>query len=312
MVLGNPATVKAMFFLVVLSGLGVWLFFDGLKKWRRKRLIEDIPQSKIRSMAMGFVELNGKAECCVGPLKAPFSNTECVFYRYLVERYESSGRSSRWVKVAGDDSICPFGLNDETGKVMVNPVGAEINFSSSNYDFTSGSLFGGGAIPADLINFMEANNIRYRTWFSNSKMRFTEWVIAPGDIIFIVGTALKNESFASDYQADLNKKIEELKHDPEQMKKITDSNGELNISEWDAAVEALKNKVMLEELAKAGSIDHASGLVIQKGDDEKTFIISEKSEKELLSSLMLQSFAETFGGAVLASVCIYLLMSVLL
>jgi len=44
---------------------------------------------------------------------------------------------------------------------------------------------------------------------------------APGDVIFIVGTALKNESFASDYQADLKQKIEELKHD--QMKKITDS-----------------------------------------------------------------------------------------
>ena len=39
---------------------GLSLFFGGLSKINRDRLIANMPTSKIRSVAMGLVEINGK------------------------------------------------------------------------------------------------------------------------------------------------------------------------------------------------------------------------------------------------------------
>ena len=39
---------------------GVVLIILGLSQWRIKRLIENTPTSKIRGIAMGFVEIQGK------------------------------------------------------------------------------------------------------------------------------------------------------------------------------------------------------------------------------------------------------------
>ena len=63
----------------ILGGLA--LFGAGFRAWRRLRLIEDTPTSRVRSMALGRVELAGSA---VGKadLEAPFTGTPCVYYRY--------------------------------------------------------------------------------------------------------------------------------------------------------------------------------------------------------------------------------------
>ncbi len=61
---------------------GVWSFFDGFKRLREKRLVENIPTSTVRGLAMGLVELGGKAEN-TALLKSPLTKTECVLYQYL-------------------------------------------------------------------------------------------------------------------------------------------------------------------------------------------------------------------------------------
>ena len=43
------------FVLLIFSGLGVFGFFWGFSRLRKKRLIEDIPTSTVRGMAMGMV-----------------------------------------------------------------------------------------------------------------------------------------------------------------------------------------------------------------------------------------------------------------
>lgn len=48
----------ATFFL----GSGIWYFFWGFKRLRRKRKIENIPTSTVRGLAIGLVELIGKAK----------------------------------------------------------------------------------------------------------------------------------------------------------------------------------------------------------------------------------------------------------
>ena len=112
-------------------------FFWGFMRLRRKRLIENIPTSTIRGMALGLVELIGRAKKDK-PLISPLSLTPCVLYRYTVERYEKRGRHSSWVTVAkGSTFYCPFWIDDDTGKVLVFPQGAEL-ILPIHYQFTSG------------------------------------------------------------------------------------------------------------------------------------------------------------------------------
>jgi hypothetical protein len=308
----NTETLKLLFFLVAFSILGIWLFFDGGKKWRRKRLIENIPGSKIRSMAMGLVELQGNAIPRVAPVKAPLSQRECVFYKYLIERYEQRGKNSSWVRVAGDTSTSPFYLDDSTGQVLVDPAGADINFAKPDFYFTSGSFGGQGEIPSNLLGFLEQNNIKYHSLFGNYKMRFTEWDVCPNDFIFVLGTAAKNETFASDYKMKLHEILEAVKKDPLQMKKFdSDGDGTVSIEEWQSAVDGIRQRMMEEELTKVDTVKNETNLVVTKGEEETVFIISEKSEKELIKSLFWQALGETVCGGIMATVCLFHLITML-
>ena len=113
------------------------VFFWGFTRLRRKRLIENIPTSTVRGMAMGLVELIGKARR-LKTLRGPLSGFDCVAYRYLVERYEQRGKSGSWVTIAqGDSFYCPFWIDDGTGKVLVAPQAAELILKVS-YEFKTG------------------------------------------------------------------------------------------------------------------------------------------------------------------------------
>ncbi len=304
-------TFKTLVLLAAFSVLGVWLFFDGFKKWRRKRLIENIPTSKIRSMAIGLVELTGKALPRIVPVKGPITKKDCVFYKYLVERYENRGKNSTWVKVAGDTSISPFYLEDGTGKVLVNPRNAEINFAEPDFSYETGGVFGGD-IPADLENFLLSNNIRYKSLFGNQRMRFQEWDIYPDEQTFVLGTAEKNDDFITDYKIKLNETLAALKADPAAMKKFdTDGDGTVSIEEWEQGVNSLKQKMMEEELAKENGSANENKLVIAKGEEETIFLISEKSEKDFCQKLFMQACFEIPGGAIVASLGVTFLVILL-
>ena len=122
---------------VIFFCVGVFSFFWGFMRLRRKRKIENIPTSTVRSLAMGIVELTGKAEVSKG-LKSPLTNAECTLYRYTIEEYRRSGKSGHWVTIAkGDSFSCFFWLNDGTGKVMVLPRGAEF-IMPVDYEFSTG------------------------------------------------------------------------------------------------------------------------------------------------------------------------------
>ncbi len=299
----DTETMKAVAFLAIFSGVGIWLFFDGFKKWRRKRLIENIPTSKIRSMAMGLVELQGKAQQWMYSIKGPLSGRDCVFYKFLVERYERRNKNSSWVKVADGGSLDNlFHLDDGTGKVLINPRQAEFHLDKPDFYYESGAF--GGSIPSNLIDFLEKNEIKYQSWLGNHRMRFREWNICPNNQVFVLGSVAKNENFVFDFKMKLNERLREIKAKPEEMNLYdTDGDGTVSVYEWEQAVTKIKEE-MLEEQLKQPEQQQETNFVIDKGQEETIFIISEKSEKELLQSLNWQSLAKIIGGALLASGCI--------
>lgn len=169
---------------------GVFLFLLGIYYFKRKRLIEDIPTSKIRSLAMGLVEIYGEVVPIKDKiLKSPFTQKDCVYYKYVIEELKKSGKRAKWVIVKMGGKCTHFYLQDETGSVLVDPNGAEIDLPPT-FTFESGL---GRDPPEPIKNFLRENNISFEGLFGiNKTMRFREYCIQPKDKLYIMGTAGDN------------------------------------------------------------------------------------------------------------------------
>ncbi len=181
---------RLFFYSVIGFFAGLYLFYRGFAWLRQKNMIENIPTSKIRGLAMGIAEIYGRVIPAKGKiLKSPLSNKDCVYYRYAIEEYRRSGKYSSWVVInQGKDMICFF-LEDKTGKVLVDPEGAQIDIPA---DFHAGSGFGKDP-PYSVRNFLKKNRIGFEGLLGmNRRMRYTEYFIAPGDRIYALGTAADN------------------------------------------------------------------------------------------------------------------------
>ena len=117
---------QLLLYLVAGTVGGFGLFVYGWMVRQRKRLIENIPTSTIRSLALGLVEISGQAQPEESLLSSPFSELPCVFYSYAVEEHVGSGKHARWNTIAKGTSEQPFFVSDTTGQVLIVPLGAEL------------------------------------------------------------------------------------------------------------------------------------------------------------------------------------------
>ncbi len=168
---------------------GIFLFIKGFQWLKQKRMIENTPTSKIRSIAMGPVEVNGSVSASEqGILKGPFTGQDCVYYKYKIEEYRRSGKNSHWVTIKKGEESRPFYVQDNTGKVLVDPKGANIDIPK---DYFSQSSI--GKSPERVVSvFLKANNMKASFFGINKNMRYTEYNIAPSDKLYVLGTAGDN------------------------------------------------------------------------------------------------------------------------
>lgn len=236
-------TIPFVFYLLFFCSIS--LFIVGLYCFRIKRLIENTPTSKIRSIAMGFVEIYGEAiPYDKNILKTPFTQQDCVYYRYSIQELRSSGKNSYWHTIKTDQKKPLFHLKDETGQVLINPDKAHMSIKKNN-TFES-SL---GRDPPELVkNFLNVNNIRYEgvLFGINKTMRYIENFIAVGDKLYIMGTATDNP--------------------------------------------------YIEEATSDFGIED---IIIQKGNNNKFFFISDKQERGVLSLYTKGVYASFIIGSIL-------------
>ncbi len=118
---------EPLFWKLALIAAEPLLFWFGFRWWRRARLIEDTPTSRIRSAAQGYVELSGRAQLPAGSeVLSPLSRRPCVWWQFRIEQKRRSGRNTRWQTINSGISPTPFLLVDETDTCLVNPLGAEV------------------------------------------------------------------------------------------------------------------------------------------------------------------------------------------
>ncbi|MBI4020496.1 MAG: hypothetical protein HY367_04135 [Candidatus Aenigmarchaeota archaeon] len=180
-----PVEPEILSYIAAALVAGIFLFFMGFRWLRQKRLIENIPTSKVRSLAMGLVEVYGKAVPAKA-LRSELTGEACVYYRYAIEELRQTGKSAVWVTILSGKGQESFYLKDNTGSVLIIPQDAEVDIPP-DLQFESGW---GRDPPESVKAFMKNHGKSYEGFLGiNKKMRFTEWHIAPGDMLYVMGTA---------------------------------------------------------------------------------------------------------------------------
>jgi len=186
-------------------GYGVYAFFRGFRLLRNKRLVENTPTSRCRSVAMGLCEVAGRAKGdSVVPSLIGAIPSFCT--KVKIERYQKSGKNSRWVKVHEAQMGIPFFLEDDTGRIKVDPTGAELDLTSDlEYATDSGlsNLLGltlsrmpaKTSVEANFRNYCAAHGVS-----SGGRMRFFEWNLCPDDPCYVFGSAEELPGVADEQQ----------------------------------------------------------------------------------------------------------------
>ena len=240
---------QLLLYLVAGTVGGFGLFGYGWKIRQRKRLIESIPTSTIRSLALGLVEIAGQAQPEEGLLSAPFSGLPCVFYSYAVEEHVGSGKHARWEIIAKGTSEQSFFVNDSTGQVLIVPLGAELILPDErtyrNDWFRE--------LPPLAVAGLNRLGISTERWTGSKALRCREAFIQPEEQVYVLGTA----------------------H---------------------------------EQLGAKEHAENSARLYIGSSPNHE-FIISDRSEKDLLSRLQWQVLAYGAGGLALAATCLLIIFN---
>lgn len=165
---------------------GVYLFGQGLMAWRRRKRWQPAPLTAIRSLRPGPVEVRGKAE---GPytMSAAVSGKDCYFYKTTIWR-EDSRKSGEWKKAAEETFSLPFFLADSTGRILLDPRGAEVEVLRDVYEEYGKTMLSTHTdIPERLEVFLARHAIG-----AGAAIRVEEYSIAPAAEIFANGTIVKN------------------------------------------------------------------------------------------------------------------------
>lgn len=359
--------------------VGIGLFVYGFRLLQRRRLILDTPFSKIRSAAMGMVEISGLA---IGPytMIAPITARACYYYRTLVWEWKQCGKNKQWVKVAGECMHVPFFVDDNTGRMLVDPRGADLELHRDfEQEFCDSFFTTKEPAPSNVRGFLARHGV-----VTNNKIKVEEFCIKPKNALFILGTLAENpgievtakptrdaepiNSFhAQGFSLSLgslsfspanpglapgsplnqlalqhNRRDPEIIHlsshpspaktsDMTQQQKIAAAlmkAGISNPASWAAAGVSVPGMAesAVQVMADASVSDAGSGngngnshaddfdihpaVVLMKGVNNKTFLISWRSQQEIARALGWKCILMIWGGPVLAVLSLYFFLHV--
>lgn len=139
---------------LIFLAFGLLLFYGGFQNYRKYRLLEDTPVMAIRSIPMGLVHIRGKATGDAR-LTSPLTRVPCFLYCVLVEEHSRQHGQDRWSLRLRHADKMNFYVEDATGKALVDSHLAELVL-----DETFAAETGPGASKASTLdpNLGASNN----------------------------------------------------------------------------------------------------------------------------------------------------------
>ncbi|GAB4288605.1 MAG: hypothetical protein Kow0090_00900 [Myxococcota bacterium] len=289
--------------------LGLFSFLHSLVLIKRKRLIENAPTSKVRSMAMGFCELSGRAKP-IYDLRSPFSLLQCVYYKITVRR-QKSGAGMKEVSPLGSNyaaqlegmqwiynllkgrshrtpisTAVPFYLEDDTGRVQVFPKGAIFNVSTK-------------------FRF-----VREAPGSTGEYTIITEEVIPTESPVYVMGYVKRRESDRAERRRQaLLEKLREIKLDPAKLEKFDiNKDGKIDEREWEIARQEAEREVISDELL-SGGVARDEVVVSSEGAGGMFYIADQKESQLLFKFKIMIPLSFVFGIGLVAASLAFLLAS---
>lgn len=119
----SPLAALAIF------GAGAVLFGFYFVMLRNRREAEHLPTSACRSVPMGLVEVSGRATGGA-PFPSPFGRIPSYCSRLLVEEWCTSRSTDYWRAIFDRTFSTPFEVEDDTGRVRVDPEEADLQLET--------------------------------------------------------------------------------------------------------------------------------------------------------------------------------------
>jgi len=181
-----PINILTILSSIAIAG-GLYFFLVGFQLLARKRLLLTTPTSKIRSAALGLVEVTGAA---AGPytISAPITGKPCFLYHTSAWQLRD-GRKQEWDKVADETLHLPFFIEDSTGQLLIEPFGADLDLHRDFREEYAASFFSSNLedVPPRISVFLSRQGIA-----PGRRLRIEERSIKPADLLFVAGTLTEN------------------------------------------------------------------------------------------------------------------------
>lgn len=287
------------------TGAGLFFFFKGFRDYREYLLLKDTPETPIRSIAMGLVEIHGKA-ASVQLVRSPVTGTLCLFYKVAVEQWTQDKGSGYWVPFKSDADGPLFYLEDETGKVLINAHQAELELISNGQreiTLASGKTAGQASVQETA---MPDGRAVTDAELSGYVHRLAAGTMLSGPVHFSRDDSpeVKSEKARLSAQQSLNfLKTIALGGNPSGTGSSRYRLTEFLIlpeHEYDVTGTCVENPNPKDE--------HDRNL-IQKGQNDPILLISWRRKKGLETNLGKKALLHVLGGAALAVACLVMLLS---
>jgi len=184
---GGDSVMPLVFFIG-----GLTLFFGGLVKIKRDRLIANMPTSKIRSIALGLVEIYGKVVKHKKTLTAPLSGKECVYCRFSITEWKRGRKKSYPHELRAKEKGVLFNIDDGTGKILIDARGANLENLTRKLDI---DVLDQTDISETILEYCKMNEIElFHKNGSKKRIEIKETYIPLGQNLYMMGVVNKHKS----------------------------------------------------------------------------------------------------------------------
>ena len=277
-------------FVCALSALG---FFFAFRFFSRARLIEDMPTSKVRSAAQGYVELEGHGELMRGePIVSPLTGRTCTWYQYKIEErvesYDSRGnRQSRWRTIDGGTSDELFLLVDETGACVIDPEGAEVIPSSEDSWYGNNPTWSNGLPSSRGLGGM----------LSGGRYRYSEKRMEPGDPLYALGMfhSVGGSQELPNTREEVRHLLTLWKRDQAELLRRFDTNGDgqIDLQEWELARQAAHKEVLKSQRERFNR--PMTNIMAKPEDSRRPFLLSVMPQDGMARRMRYYAIGAFFG-----------------
>jgi hypothetical protein len=191
---------------------------------------------------------------------APFSGRPCAYWEVDIA-VRGRNRGS-WSTIHRNASGNPFFIQDESGVALVYPHGADckVRFGTDEECY-------GLNLPEVYAAYLKEHSSLGSTFGRLSWMRFRERTLEEDMLVFVLGTAMPRSRAIS----------------------VNDDAEALAATGTDGLGDRRRHE-----------LDEETAAIIRRGENERTFIISQESERDLVFGLKVKAAAMIWGGPLLA------------